>query len=89
MYIYIYRCIIGIDVYLCVHVCNEFNQSVLQITGHRQRHPPVQNAQLPICSPQQIARVWVAVEHSRVEQHGHVGVDRHPAQPVKERGLGG
>ena len=62
-------------VVLAVDVGDELDEGVLQVRGHRQRHPPVEDAQPPVRRAQQVAGVRVAVQRSRFEQHRQVGVD--------------
>eukprot|EP00964_Phaeocystis_antarctica_P039960 scaffold22828_cov72-Phaeocystis_antarctica.AAC.2 len=68
-------------VVLGVDVRDELEQRVLEVLRHVERHAPIEDAQPAVGGAQQVARVRVAVQHARVEQHRQVGVDRHAAQP--------
>jgi hypothetical protein len=61
-------------------VRDELDQRVLQVARHGQGHPPVEDAEAAVLGAQQVARVRVAVQAARVEEHGEVGVDRDGAE---------
>ena len=62
-------------------MCDELDQSVLEVLRHRLRHAPIEDDELAVARSQQVAGVRIAMQAARVEQHRQVRIDGDAAEP--------